>query len=526
MRTPRLRTTRLRTGGAAVLAASGLVVTALATTSGPAGAAGTTTIRVAQAVCGAPTQGHASCHAMRLVDKKVSNTQAAALEKKGIARSAQDSRLGFGPAGGYTPKQIAKAYGINPSAKTRQKVAIVDAFDNPSVRADLNAFDQHYGFAKETKKSFKVVNQHGQPSPLPTPDEGWAGEITLDVQSVRAVCRHCKILLVEADDNNDNNLGAAVSQAVKMGAKIVSNSYGGPESPADPPSIIKDYKHRGVAILASTGDDGWYDWDNANFGASSNEQPQVPASYNSVVGVGGTSLYLDPDGTRASETVWNDNGPADLYGASTVSALSYEPGAAGSGCSHLYSAKSWQKGVKGYGSLGCGSKRNGVDIAAVGDEFTGFDIFETYDWCTSPDPDICPFTSADNGWFTFGGTSLSSPLVAGMWGLAGGPHGVAYPAKTLYQHYKKSKASTYDVRVGGTGACNTQSPNACGGLVQFLLYGSASGPNPNTGADGLVDCAWGASGAAVKSNRAQCYAQPGYDGVSGVGTPKGLKVFK
>lgn len=522
-----MRTPRLRTAGAAILAATGLVVTALATTSGSAGAARTTTIRVAQSVCRAPTSGHASCHAKKLVTEKVSSSKAAALEEKGVAKSVKDSRLGFGPAGGYTPKQVARAYGIDATTKTKQTVAIVDAFDNPSVRADLNAFDQHYGFPKETNKSFQVINQSGQASPLPTPDEGWAGEITLDVQSVRAVCRSCRILLVEADDNTDDNLGAAVNQAVKQGAKIVSNSYGGPETPADPPATIKDYRHKGVAILASTGDDGWYDWDNANSGLTSDNEPQVPASYNTVVGVGGTSLYLDPDGTRASETAWNGNGPADLDGYSDVNSLGFEPGAAGSGCSHLYHAKSWQQNVKGYRSLGCGAtKRNGVDIAAVADEFTGVDVYETFDWCTSPKPDICPLTAADNGWATYGGTSLASPLVAGMWALAGGPHGVAYPAKTLYQQYKKSRSSTFDVRVGGTGACNTQSPSACSGLVQFLIYGGSTGFNPNAGPAGLLDCAWGAGGDAVKSNRAQCYAQPGYDGVSGVGAPKGLKVFK
>jgi hypothetical protein len=111
-----------------------------------------------------------------------------------------------------------------------------------------------------------------------------------------------------------------------------------------------------------------------------------------------------------------------------------------------------------------------------------------------------------------------------MWGLAGGAHG-KHPAKTLYVRYKKSKASTYDVRVGGTGGCYDQSPRSCSSLLQFMIYGGSSGFNPNTGPGGLLDCAWGKTGSTVKAHRGQCYAQPGYDGVSGVGTPKGLKVF-
>ena len=459
--------------------------------------------------------------------RQVPTSQAKTLEAEGAAKPAVTSRLGYGPAGGYTPTQLAAAYRIHPRAKTTQTVAIVDAYADPSVRKDLNTFDAQYGIHKETATSFRVINQQGATSPLPVPDEGWAGEISLDVQSVRAVCRWCRILLVEADSNNDDDLAAAVNQAVSQGAKIVSNSYGGPEQPADPANLINAYNHKGVAILASTGDNGWYGWDTANSATASDSQPEVPASYSTVVGVGGTSLYLNPDGSRASEDVWNDNGPADLYGSADVASLGYEPGAAGGGCSHLYNAQPWQQKVAGYGTLGCGStRRNGVDIAALADEFTGFDIYESYDWCTSSDTTVCPYTSADNGWFTSGGTSLASPLVAGMWGLAGGPHGVSYPALTLYGHFKSSPASTHDVRVGGNGGCDTQSPNACGGLLQYLVYGAASGLNPNTGAMGRLDCAWNSLGDVPRINHAQCYAQPGYDGVSGVGTPNGLTVFR
>lgn len=522
--------TSLRTTGAASVAFAGLVMASLAVTTSPAGAAATSSVRVPVRLCGAATVGRAQCDSIRLVTRQVPTSKAKQLESKGQAKSVQASRLGFGPAGGYTPKQLAKAYGINPKAKTKQTVAIVDAYADPSVRADLNTFDHRYGIKKETKKSLRVIGQDGGAPPAAT-DEGWAGETTLDVQSVRAMCRSCRILLVEADDNNDNNLAKAENEAVKKGAKIVSNSFGGPESPADPAWIRKAYNHKGVAIMASSGDNGWYDWDNANSGVASANMPQSPADYRTVVGVGGTSLYLNPNGSRASEDVWNDNGPGDLYGSADVAALGYEPGAGGGGCSFKYHAPAWQKHVAGYHSLGCGTKRSGVDIAAVGDEFTGFDIYESFDWCTSPDTSICPSGPADDGWSTYGGTSLASPLIAGMWGLAGGPqHGVKYPAKTLYDHFKKKASSTYDVKVGGNGGCDTQSPKDCTGLLQFVLYsgvtGYTPGPNPNRGPGGLVDCAWGKTGNAPKANRGQCYAQPGYDGVSGVGTPKGLTVFK
>jgi Subtilase family len=515
-----MRPVHLRGSVLATLGVAAVMVFAVIATPNSAGAAGTATVKVSEHLCKTARAGHKSCDAMKLVTRQVSPAKAASLEAKGVARP--NSRLGFGPAGGYTPRQLTTAYGVNPAAKTSQTVAIVDAFDDPSVRSDLNAFDKQYGLPKETSKSLKVINQNGAASPLPTPDEGWAGEITLDVQSVRGVCHHCKILLVEADTNNNSDLAAAVNQAVKKGAKIVSNSYGGPESHGQAGA----YNHKGVAILASTGDDGWFDWDGVNGGVASSNKPATPASFPSVVAVGGTSLYLNPNGTRASETVWNGNGPGDLDGASTVAALGYEPGASGGGCSTLFNAPSWQKSAAGYKSLGCGTKRSGVDIATDADPFTGYDIFETFDWCTNPDPNVCSPQAVD-GWATFGGTSLSSPTVAALWALAGGPaKGVSYPGQTLYGNFKHHKG-TYDVTVGGNGGCDTLSPTACGGLLGFLIYGNTfTNPNPNTGPGGLVDCAWGPTGSKVLANRGQCYAQPGLDGVSGVGTPKGLSVFQ
>lgn len=488
--------------GTTILTAAAAVV-ALAV-PGAAGATPKTTIQLGQRVCAAARPGHMSCLAMRLVTKQVSAEQAKNLEAAGVARPATaHPDVSFGPAGGYSPGQLATAYGVNPGASTSQTVAIVDAFNDPTVLGDLNHFDSQYGLPQETTSSFKVVNQTGGSS-LPANNAGWAGEITLDVQTVRGLCHKCKILLVEAKNSSSANLGAAVNYAAAH-AKIVSNSYGGPETdPEDTNAVKADYNHPGVAILASTGDDGWYDWDNFNAGGSSDNVPSTPASYNTVVGVGGTTLNVNPNSTRASESVWNDNGPYDDYGLPMSSAM----GASGSGCSTIYNAQQWQQKVAGYGTLGCGStKRNGVDIAAEADYFTGIDIFESYGHPTPVCSGPC--------WYTIGGTSLASPLIAALWGLAGGPAGVKYPALTLYGHYKSDRSHLYDVTVGGTGLCDLYSPVAC-----WL------NTNPNTLGGGLLDCAWGASGSAVKPNHAQCYAQPGYDGVSGVGTPKGTNPFK
>jgi hypothetical protein len=470
---------------------------------------GTTPVQVPQRLCAAAAPGRSGCYALRLTTKLVSQATAQKLQAEGMARPVGASAVAFGPAGGYSPGQLAAAYGLNAGAATSQTVAIVDAYRDPSVTSDLDAFDAEYGLPAETGTSFQVVSQTGGSVSGINTDVNWSGEITLDVEAVRGLCHACKILLVEANTNNNSDLGAAVDYAAAH-ASIVSNSYGGPEFASDPQ--VSDYDHPGVAILASTGDDGWMGWDFFNEGGPSDSLPSVPASYNTVVGVGGTTLNLNPNGTRASESVWNDDGPYDVWGLN----LGLSLGASGSGCSTQYDAQTWQQDVAGYSSLGCGATaRNGVDIAADADYFTGFDTYETTSWCTTTDDNGNSCPGSDPGWLTYGGTSLSSPLVAAMWALAGGPQGVKYPALTLYGHYKTDAAHLYDVTVGGTGACDATSPVACGGST-----------NINTLGYGLLDCAWDDSNPAPLSPTPfQCNAEPGYDGVSGVGTPKGTNPF-
>src|SRR5262249_21635908 len=141
---------------------------------------------------------------------------------------------------------------------------------------------------------FKKVNQNGKPSPLPAEDTGWAGEISLDLDMASAICPTCKILLVEASSADTADLGAAVNQAAKMGAAVISNSYGGPEDGTEGQSDKQFFTHPGVAIFASSGDDG--------FGVS------YPASRANVIGVGGTSLTKSSSSRGWAEKAWNGAG--------------------------------------------------------------------------------------------------------------------------------------------------------------------------------------------------------------------------
>jgi hypothetical protein len=450
---------------------------------------------VPKSVCPAATKGRATCMAVRLIP--------AAKGTKGA--KAITAAATTGPAGGYSPSNLASAYGYNRAgAAATQTVAIVDAYDNPTALQDLNTFNSHYGLPAETATSFVKVNQAGDATPLPPYDAGWATEIALDIQTVRAVCNKCKILLVEASLPNSDDLAAAVNTAADLGATEISNSYGAPEDPGADPNIRKAYQHPGVVITASTGDDGWYGWDWANAGYPSDSAPSTPSSYPEVVAVGGTALSLNTDGTRHAETVWNENGLDNKNGWDAQ-------GATGGGCSRVYSAPAWQAHVADYFRTGCGSKRMVGDIAVVADPNTGFDVYNK------------------GSWLTIGGTSLSAPIVAAMWALAGGSGGVDNPAQSLYYNLSHHSTSVYDVTVGGNSYCGGDTQTHCAAVLK-TKYGTG---NPNNliflndeSPVGLLDCAFDFQGSAkLISNRRQCLATAGYDGPSGVGTPKGLAMF-
>src|SRR5712691_649747 len=213
------------------------------------------------AVCAAAKPGYAACKAEQ-VDVQ---------QGSGLAPNAAT-------ASGYGPADLKSAYKLNTAAGAGQTVAIVDAFDDPKAEADLAVYRSHFGLPACTTANgcFRKVNQSGGTT-YPPANTGWAEEISLDIDMVSAICPNCHILLVEATDNSFNNLAASVNTAVKLGAKIVSNSYGGSEV-SNEQALASSYKHAGVLITASSGD--------RSFSAGA----QIPAAFNTVVAVGGTSL--------------------------------------------------------------------------------------------------------------------------------------------------------------------------------------------------------------------------------------------
>jgi len=481
--------------GTALTAATATAATTTATShaavmSSPA--AGTVRYAVGKSACAqAPRRGTATCDAIIRVNVPASQAAKDQAGRYVVGAGAKDNGT-IGPAGGLTPQDLATAYNLH-AGGSGQTVGIVDAYNDPTINADLQTFDAQYGLAacSEGNGCLRVVNESGNATPLPANDSsGWSVEESLDVETVHSVCPSCRIILVEANTNGNGDLGTAEDTAVGLGANEVSNSYGEPEDGSSA-AYQADFNHPGTVITASAGDDGYYFFDDLD-GIS---QPSVPSAYNTAVSVGGTSLFLDQGGHRQSESVWNDNGPRDYF----EEAFERPLGAGGGGCSTLFSAREWQTSLSTWNSTGCGSGRLDNDVSADADYLTGFDVYDS-DNCG----DAC---SPAPGWFTVGGTSLSSPIIAAAYALAGGAHGVSYPSLTLYGH----RSQAYDVTTGGNGWCDGE--------------GAAQCPNPNSLGDGVLDCAYTAEGAVAAGDRA-CDALAGYDGPTGVGTPNGSAMFE
>ncbi|HEY1484485.1 MAG TPA: hypothetical protein VGF84_00190, partial [Micromonosporaceae bacterium] len=177
---------------------------------------------------------------------------------------------------GYGPSNLDSAYKLSTTGGSGVTVAIVDAFNDPNAASDLAAYRSQFGLPACTVANgcFKQLNQNGATSPLPTNDSGWAGEESLDIDMVSAICPLCHIDLIEASAASNSALYTAENTAASL-AKFVSNSWGGDEYSGQTTDDT-NFNHPGVAITVSSGDDAT--------GA------EYPATSRYVTAVGGTSL--------------------------------------------------------------------------------------------------------------------------------------------------------------------------------------------------------------------------------------------
>lgn len=300
----------------------------------------------------------------------------------------------------YTPAQILAAYGLTVASQSQgvgQTVAVIEIGDNPTLIPDLTYYRRYFGLSCGAC-TVRKVSQSGSSSALPAASSQTYGESSLDVDVVSTVCRQCNILVVEANvptstnatvalEQAEANFAIAVDEAVALGAKYISMSYGwGTEVDATDPH----YAHPGVILTAAVGDHGY-----------NLAQPSQPCSYATVVCVGGTSLLPAANARGYTDDVWNDG---DINLSGTV-----EPWATGSSCSTLVAKPSWQT------DTGC-TRRTSTDVSFSADPLHGILIYD----------------SLLGGFGPGGGTSAASPAIAAIFALDGAASAGESAASTFW----------------------------------------------------------------------------------------------
>ncbi|WP_051839187.1 S53 family peptidase [Streptomyces sp. NRRL F-5126] len=331
---------------------------------------------------------------------------------------------------GYTPQQIRARLGLTGDG-TGQTTAITVAYDYPGAKADLNHFAAHFGLpqtcdsvAKGTDCfDFEQVYAEGA---KPQTNANWNEEAALDIEWAHSVAPKAKIVLVEAADASAAALNRAVDTAASYHPAAVNNSWGMPEFSEE--SFYDGHcELRQSVCTQSTGDAGY------------------PAGYSSTnpyaLAIGGTHLVLGDDGSTRSETAWSSTG---------------------GGLSYFEQRPAYQDGVQS------SPYRATPDVSFVADPRTG----------------VAVYTSATGTaqWLEVGGTSLSSPIWAG----------IVTAADQL-----RAAAGEKPLAVAGAG----------GDTAHAAVYGLG---------DALSDITAGSNGACGS----ECTAGDGYDTVTGLGSPK------
>ena len=374
-----------------------------------------------------------------------------------------------GTINGFKAADLRSAYGqpaILPAAGANV-VAVVIPYDYAKLESNLATYRTAMGLPACTTANgcFSRIYQGGVKPPAPPAGSNWGVEVSLDTQMVSAMCPECKIRVYEATAADSANLATMVALAAGDPAVLaISNSYGNTEATwfADA-NIANDavrYQSSNGAIVFASGDTG--------YGVN------CPACLNTVLAVGGTTLKKTTTGRLWSETAWAK---------------------AGSGCDRdsgaLYARPSWNT-TQMPPAAPC-TRRMVADVAAVADPATGVAVYGP-----------CGFSGilfGTTSWCVVGGTSASAPIWAGLIGSRGKPADASYPAECA--------------------GVTTQNRIGC-----FLTFKAASktGAAPpytygyNAANAQLNDATTGSNGSC--SGTILCTAAPGYDGPTGLGTPK------
>ncbi|AIO37590.1 S53 family peptidase [Burkholderia sp. AU19243] len=334
---------------------------------------------------------------------------------------------------GLSPQQIRRFYGFDPLPARGyggddQVIAIVDAYDNPNVEADLRSFSSTFGLPPcASPRCFTKVYATPDKRP-PQPDALWALESSLDVQWAHAIAPNARIVLVEAASSSLDDLMSAVGLATStapggVGAKVVSISWGSAEFLAETQFDGQFASANGVSFVAASGDGG--------------NGIDYPAASPYVLSVGGTSIAVDASGGYAGESAWAGSGggqsavePAPAYQAN-------------------FGIPSDALGLRGV-----------PDVAYDADPASGFAVYDSYGY------------AGQRGWFVVGGTSAGAPQWSALVAIANGVriargkttlNAVGALQTVLYGLASSAYAANFrDIVSGSNGVCGTLCNAAAG----------------------------------------------------------------
>lgn len=376
-----------------------------------------------QSVCGTPSRGQGECliHVLKPSTSKPAQTDVTS------------------PTG-LPPSTIESVYGFSTSstAGAGETIALVDAYNDPDAASDLNTFSKQYGLPTEctggaTPSSgcfdFSQVNQSGGSS-LPSTNSGWDLEISLDIEWAHALAPAANILLVEASSSSLSNLLAAETYAGDH-ANVASNSWGSSEFSGES-SYDSYFTHPGVTYFAASGDTG--------------AEVLWPSASPDVISAGGTSLTFTSGGTLAQESAWSDGG---------------------GGCSGYETANSAQS----TGSVNCSGKRATPDISLDADPNSGMSVLDSVTY------------ENQYGWWTVGGTSASTAMLAGESAAVGVP---------MTAQYVYGLTDIRDILSGSNGHSALTGYDLATGLGSFSYTPGGSTGLTATEGSGGVQLAWNA----------------------------------
>jgi subtilase family serine protease len=430
---------------------------------------------------------------------------------------------------GYVPRQLRSAYGLSKTIASGDNgtgvgVAIVDAYDSPNLFADTHKY-----FQKNDAAHPLEAGQFFNDEPATIDDEaecgasGWFPEQALDVESVHTMAPGAAILFVGATDCTDTGLLGALQTAITSGASVVSDSWGdtlgdlftdaSTKTAFDDTFMLAD--STGVSVLFSSGDSG------DNFADTGLTASNYPPSSPFITAVGGTVLEVNGGGHQTAQYGWSTAKQVLCTGVSATNcgsatspagALTWQEGGGG-GSSYTYSEPFYQAAVvpaslalKNAPLFGDSPVRVEPDISMDADPQSGLLIGLTE-----------AFPNGNHyGQFKEGGTSLASPLLAGVVAdadqAAGGTLGFLNPV--LYTAYTQTPAAFDDiVPPATTDAASVirvdfaNEVDATDGYIVSLRTLNYAGPE--TYCDGSGNCA---------TRDVTLTTAPGFDGLTGLGS--------